>query len=76
MRAAKIRTEYDDRNEKIGYKIREAQVVDRVPYMLVIGQQESDNGTVAVRFRDTAETKSMPLDEFVATVSEEIRTRK
>lgn len=76
LRAAKIRTEYDDRNEKIGYKIREAQVVDRVPYMLVIGQQESDNGTVAVRFRDTAETKSMPLDEFVATVSEEIRTRK
>lgn len=76
LRAAKIRTEYDDRNEKIGYKIREAQVVDRVPYMLVIGQQESDNGTVAVRFRDTAETKSMSLDEFVATVSEEIRTRK
>ncbi len=76
LRAAKISTEYDDRNEKIGYKIREAQVVDRVPYMLVIGQQESDNGTVAVRFRDTAETKSMPLDEFVATVSEEIRTRK
>ena len=76
LRAATIRTEYDDRNEKIGYKIREAQVVDRVPYMLVIGQQESDNGTVAVRFRDTAETKSMPLDEFVATVSEEIRTRK
>lgn len=76
LHAAKIRTEYDDRNEKIGYKIREAQVVDRVPYMLVIGQQESDNGTVAVRFRDTAETKSMPLDEFVATVSEEIRTRK
>lgn len=76
LRAAKIRTEYDDRNEKIGYKIREAQVVDRVPYMLVIGQQESDNGTVAVRFRDTAETNSMPLDEFVATVSEEIRTRK
>lgn len=76
LRASKIRTEYDDRNEKIGYKIREAQVVDRVPYMLVIGQQESDNGTVAVRFRDTAETNSMPLDEFVATVSEEIRTRK
>ena len=76
LRAAKIRAEYDDRNEKIGYKIREAQVVDRVPYMLVIGQQESDNGTVAVRYRDTAETKTMPLDEFVAMVSEEIRTRK
>ncbi|HBW05189.1 MAG TPA: threonine--tRNA ligase, partial [Clostridiales bacterium] len=76
LRAAKIRTEYDDRNEKIGYKIREAQVVDRVPYMLVIGQQESDNGTVAVRYRDTAETKTMSLDEFVNFVSEEIRTRK
>lgn len=76
LRAAKIRAEYDDRNEKIGYKIREAQVVDRVPYMLVIGQQESDNGTVAVRFRDTAETKTMSLDEFVNFVSEEIRTRK
>ncbi len=76
LRAEKIRTEYDDRNEKIGYKIREAQVVDRVPYMLVIGQQESDNGTVAVRFRDTAETKTMSLDEFVNFVSEEIRTRK
>lgn len=76
LRASKIRTEYDDRNEKIGYKIREAQVVDRVPYMLVIGQQESDNGTVAVRFRDSAETKTMSLDEFVNFVSEEIRTRK
>ena len=76
LRAAKIRAEYDDRNEKIGYKIREAQVVDRAPYMLVIGQQESDNGTVAVRYRDTAETKTMPLDEFVAMVSDEIRTRK
>ena len=76
LRAAKIRAEYDDRNEKIGYKIREAQVVDRVPYMLVIGQQESDNGTVAVRFRDSAETKTMSLDEFVNFVSEEIRTRK
>lgn len=76
LRAAHIRTEYDDRNEKIGYKIREAQVVDRVPYMLVIGQQEADNGTVAVRFRDTAETKTMSLDEFVAFVCDEIRTRK
>ncbi len=76
LREAHIRTEYDDRNEKIGYKIREAQVVDRVPYMLVIGQQEADNGTVAVRFRDTAETKTMSLDEFVTFVCDEIRTRK
>ena len=76
LRAAKVRCELDDRNEKIGYKIREAQVVDRVPYMLIIGQQELDNGTVSVRNRDTATTKTMPLDEFIAKLTEEIKLRK
>ncbi len=76
LRAAKVRCELDDRNEKIGYKIREAQVVDRVPYMLIIGQQEVDNGTVSVRNRDTATTKTMPLDEFIAKLTEEIKLRK
>ena len=76
LRAAKVRCELDDRNEKIGYKIREAQVVDRVPYMLIIGQQEMDNGTVSVRNRDTATTETMPLDEFIAKLTEEIKLRK
>lgn len=76
LRKAKVRCEYDDRNEKIGYKIREAQVVDRIPYMLIVGQQETDNGTVSVRNRDTATTETMTLDEFVAKITEEIRTRK
>lgn len=76
LRAAKVRCELDDRNEKIGYKIREAQVVDRVPYMLIIGQQEMDNGTVSVRNRDTAATETMPLDEFIAKLTEEIKLRK
>ncbi len=76
LRAAKVRCELDDRNEKIGYKIREAQVVDRVPYMLIIGQQEVDNGTVSVRNRDTATTETMPLDEFIAKLTEEIKLRK
>jgi len=76
LRAAKVRCELDDRNEKIGYKIREAQVVDRVPYMLIIGQQEVDNGTVSVRNRDTATTETMPLDEFIAKLTEEIKHRK
>ena len=49
LRAAKIRVELDERNEKIGYMIREAQVVGRVPYMVIIGQQEAENG-VAARF--------------------------
>lgn len=75
LRAAKVRTELDDRNEKIGYMIREAQVVDRVPYMLIIGQQEQENGTVSVRNRDTAETVTMPLDEFIAKITDEINQR-
>ena len=71
LRSAKIRTELDDRNEKIGYMIREAQVVDRVPYMVIIGQQEAENGTVSVRNRDTAETTTMTLDEFIAKITHE-----
>lgn len=74
LREAGIRCEYDDRSEKIGYKIREAQVVDRVPYMLVLGQQETDNQTVAVRNRN-ATTETMTLDEFMSKIKEEIRTR-
>ena len=75
LRSAHVRAELDDRNEKIGYMIREAQVVDRVPYMLIIGQQEEENGTVSVRNRDTAETITMPLDEFVAKITAEIKNR-
>ena len=71
LRAAKIRTELDDRNEKIGYMIREAQVVGRVPYMVVIGQQEAENGTVAIRSRDTAQTVTMTLDEFIEKITRE-----
>ncbi len=71
LRAAKIRVELDDRNEKIGYMIREAQVVGRVPYMVIIGQQEAENGTVSVRNRDTAETTTMTLDEFIAKITKE-----
>lgn len=76
IKAAKIRCEYDDRNEKIGYKIREAQVVDRVPYMVIVGQQEADNGTISVRNRDTATTETMTPEEFLARITEEIKLRK
>ena len=75
LRAAKIRTEIDERNEKIGYMIREAQVVGRVPYMVIIGQQEAENGTVSVRNRDTAETTTMTLDEFIEKITRENRER-
>ena len=75
LKDAKIRCELDNRNEKIGYMIREAQVVDRVPYMLVIGQKEAEAGTVSVRNRDTSETVTMSLDEFIAKITEETKNR-
>ena len=75
LRTAKIRVELDDRNEKIGYMIREAQVVGRVPYMVIIGQQEAESGTVSVRNRDTAETTTMTLDEFIEKITRENRDR-
>ena len=75
LRDAKIRVELDDRNEKIGYMIREAQVVDRVPYMLVIGQKEAEDGTVSVRYRDGGATETMSLDAFVEKITTEIKER-
>ena len=73
---AGLRAEIDERNEKIGYMIREAQVVDRVPYMVVIGQKEAEEGTVAVRSRDTQQTETMSLDDFIAKITSEIKDRK
>ena len=75
LRAKKIRCELDDRNEKIGYKIREARQVDRVPYMLILGGQEVENNTVSVRDRATDQTVTCTLDEFIAKISKEIADR-
>lgn len=75
LRDAKVRVELDQRNEKIGYMIREAQVIDRVPYMLVVGQKEQEENTVSVRTRDGNETVTMPLNEFIEKVTGEIKTR-
>ena len=68
-----IRVEVDDRNEKIGYKIREAQL-EKVPYMLVLGDKEKEAGTVGVRSRKDGDIGAMPIDEFIAKVVEEIDT--
>ncbi|MBR2339990.1 MAG: threonine--tRNA ligase [Clostridia bacterium] len=75
LRAAKVRCELDNRNEKIGYMIREAQTVDRIPYMVIIGQKEMEDGTVSIRSRDTAQTETMTLDEFLAKITTEIKDR-
>ena len=72
---AGIRVELDERGEKIGYKIREAQQVERVPYMLVIGQNEVEAGNVTFRSRDTGESTTMTMEEFISKVQREIRER-
>ena len=74
--AAGIRVTLDDRSDKIGYKIREARQVMRVPYMLIIGAKEVEDGNVSVRNRDTDETTVMTVDELIAKLREEISTRK
>ena len=75
LRAAGVRAVLGESNEKIGYKIRQAQQVDRVPYMLVLGAKESEAGTVSVRDRK-GDTVTLPLDEFVANVTAEIKERR
>lgn len=75
LRNAGIRCELDDRDEKIGYMIREAQIVDRVPYILIIGQQESKNDTISVRNRDTSKTVTMKLEDFIDKTINEIHNR-
>lgn len=75
IKNAGIRCEIDRRNEKIGYMIREAQLIERVPYMLVIGQKEAENAEVSVRNRDTAETRVMSLDEFISEITGQISRR-
>ena len=75
LREKMIRCELDTRNEKIGYKIREARQVDRVPYMLIIGAKEVETNTVSVRDRDTDQTVTMKLDEFLDKLCKEIKER-
>ena len=65
----------DSRNEKTGYMIREAQLVDRVPYMLIVGQKEVEDGTVSIRSRVTAKTETMTLDNFINKITNEIQNR-
>ena len=74
LRSAGIRVEIDNRDEKIGYKIREAQL-EKVPYMLVIGEKETENDNIAVRSRDGGDLGSMDTEAFVAKVLKETAER-
>jgi threonyl-tRNA synthetase len=71
----KIRVEVDFRNEKIGYKIREAQV-EKIPYMLVVGDKEMENRAVSVRSRKDGDVGSLLIDEFVEKIKKEIDLRQ
>ena len=74
LKAKKIRVEIDNSNEKIGYKIRKAQL-EKVPYMLVLGAKEMETEAVAVRSRKDGDIGQMKIDEFISKVQEEIDTK-
>lgn len=72
---AGLRVEVDTRNEKLGYKIREAQL-EKVPYMFVIGENEKTTGTVAVRKRGEGDLGSLSIADIVEKISTEIREKQ
>ena len=74
LEAAGLRVESDLRSEKIGYKIREAQL-QKIPYMLVVGDKECDNQTVSVRCRKEGDMGAMSVADFAAMACEKDRTR-
>jgi threonyl-tRNA synthetase len=74
LRESNIRAEIDDRSEKMQAKIRDAQM-EKVPYMLVIGQREVEANAVAVRQRDGTDLGAMPISDFIAKVKEQINTK-
>lgn len=74
LKAAGLRVEVDDRSEKTGYKIREAQL-HKIPYMLVIGDKEAENNTLSVRSRKQAEQQVMSVEEFLSAIQTEIDTK-
>ena len=73
--AADIRTEVDTRSEKIGYKIREAQK-NKIPYMLVVGQKEEEEGVVSVRSRFKGDEGQKSLESFIEDIKKEIASRE
>ena len=73
--AAGVRVKVDDRNEKMGYRIRENQL-QKVPYMLVVGQKEEEEGLVSVRSRFAGDEGQKSLDDFINQICKEIRTKE
>ncbi len=74
LEAAGIRAQADMRNEKMGYKIREAQL-QKIPYMLVVGDKEAEAGTISLRSRKNGDEGTMSAEEFISRIREEIDSR-
>ena len=70
-----IRVELDNRNEKLGYRLRETQT-KKVPYTIILGDQEKENNTISYRLFGTKETTTLPIEEFIELIVEEINSRK
>ncbi|SHG97189.1 threonyl-tRNA synthetase [Anaerosphaera aminiphila DSM 21120] len=75
LKKSKIRVNLDERAEKVGYKIREAQL-KKINYMLVIGEQEVNSGKLSVRKRNGEELKDVSIDDFISNLKEEIETKE
>ncbi|CAC9924723.1 threonine--tRNA ligase [Aedoeadaptatus nemausensis] len=75
LKAKGIRTEFDERNEKIGKKIRDAQL-NRINYMVIVGEKEENDDVISVRNRDGEERSALKLDDFVVELKEEIASKK
>jgi threonyl-tRNA synthetase len=73
LRAAGIRVQSDFRNEKLGFKIREAQL-QKIPYMLVVGDKEVENGLLAPRFRDGKNLEGMTPEQFASFIETEVKS--
>lgn len=69
-----IRVEIDDRSEKLGYKLREAQL-EKVPYMIVVGDKDIENNTISVRSRKKGDMGSMSIDDFIDIITKEVETK-
>ncbi len=74
LKDAGFRVEMDDRSEKIGYKIREAQL-EKIPYMIIAGEKEMNEGTVSVRSRKNGDLGAMPVEEFIKMLAEEVENK-
>ena len=70
-----IRVELDDRNEKIGYKIREALSM-KIPYLIIVGDEEEKNNTISIRGRGFENASGLKLDDFIARLKDEVRSKK